>query len=315
MILTLTPNPSLDRTIEVDALVRGEVHRARSSRVDPGGKGVNVSRALVKHRTSTVAVLPAGGAEGAQLAALLAPIGVPVIDIPLASPTRSNVTLVEPDGTTTKINEPGPVLSPAEITAMTERVTTFAGSADWVVLSGSLPRGVPSPFYAELVERIHALGGRVVVDTSGEPLAEAVAAGPDLVKPNAEELVEVAGGPLLTWGDVADAARRLRSLGVGSVLVSLGGDGALLVDDDGTRRAFTAAVDVRSTVGAGDATLAGFLVAGARGDTALQTAVAFGAAAVSLPGSAMPAPSDVQIDLVTVENDPDLSTPLKGDTR
>jgi len=99
------------------------------------------------------------------------------------------------------------------------------------------------------------------------------------------------------------------------VLVSLGRDGALLVDDDGTRRAFTEPVEVRSTVGAGDSTLAGFLVAGARGNAALQTAVAFGAAAVSLPGSVMPGPSDVQIDLVTVEDDPDLSTPLKGDPR
>jgi 1-phosphofructokinase len=315
VILTLTPNPSLDRTIEIDSIERGEVHRARSSRVDPGGKGVNVSRALAAHHVSTIAVLPAGGAEGAQLAELLTPVGVPVITIPLAQPTRSNVTLVEPDGTTTKINEPGPMLSATEIATMTERVATFAGSADWVVLSGSLPRGVPSTFFADLVTRIHALGGRVAVDTSGQPLADVLVAGPDLIKPNAEELAEVAGRQLHTWGDVADEANRLRSRGVGAVLVSLGRDGALLVDDDGVRQAWTDPVEVRSTVGAGDSTLAGFLVAGARGTDALRTAVAFGAAAVSLPGSAMPGPSDLRTDQVHVEENPDLGTPLKGDQR
>lgn len=313
MILTLTPNPSLDRTIEVESIERGQVHRALSSRVDPGGKGVNVSRALAAHQISTIAVLPAGGAEGAQLAELLAPVGVPVITIALSSPTRSNVTLVEPDGTTTKINEPGPLLSAAEIAAMTERVTTFAPSADWVVLSGSLPRGVPSGFFADLVTRIHALGGRVAVDTSGRPLADVVEVGPDLIKPNAEELAEIAGRELTTWGDVADEANRLRSLGVGTVLVSLGRDGALLVDADGVRQAWTDPVEVRSTVGAGDSTLAGYLACGVRGTEALRTAVAFGAAAVSLPGSAMPGPSDVHTDQVHVEESPDLDTPLKGD--
>ncbi len=315
MILTLTPNPSLDRTIELASLERGEVHRALSSRLDPGGKGVNVSRAVAAHRTSTLALLPAGGAEGAQLSELLAPAGVPVVAIPLSSPTRSNVTLVEPDGTTTKINEPGPLLTPDEVETMALRVTTLAPGASWVVLSGSLPRGVPATFLADLVTRVHALGVRVAVDTSGAPLAAAVEAGPDLIKPNADELAELCGRPLLTWGDVADEAQRLRAGGVGAVLVSLGRDGALLADADGVRRAWTPPVDVRSTVGAGDATLAGFLVGGARGNAALQTAIAFGAAAVSLPGSAMPGPHDVHLDLVTVEDQPDLSTLLEGDKR
>jgi 1-phosphofructokinase len=313
VILTLTPNPSLDRTIEVEAIQRGEVHRALSSRVDPGGKGVNVSRALAAHHISTIAVLPAGGAEGAQLAELLAPVGVPVITIPLSSPTRSNVTIVEPDGTTTKINEPGPVLSEHEIATMTERVTTFAGSASWVVLSGSLPRGVAASYFADLTTRIHEQGGRVAVDTSGAPLAEVVQAAPDLIKPNAEELAEISGRQLMTWGDVAEEAQRLRGLGIGAVLVSLGGDGALLVDADGVRQAWTDPVEVRSTVGAGDSTLTGFLASGADGTEALRTAVAFGAAAVTLPGSVMPGPSDVRTDQVHINESPDLDTPLKGD--
>ena len=312
MIVTLTPNPSLDRTIEVDELRRGEVHRARSSRVDPGGKGVNVSRVLAAHGVPTVAVVPAGGAEGAQLGDLLTPAGVPVVAVPLASPTRSNVTIVEPDGATTKINEPGPHLSAEETAAMADRVAAFAASADWVVLSGSLPLGVPDTFYADLVARVHDLGRRVAVDASGPALAAAVAAGPDLIKPNTEELAELTGGAQTTWGDVAKHAQSLRDSGVATVLVSLGEDGALLVDADGVRRATAPAVDVRSTVGAGDSTLAGFLAAGAAGDEALRTAVAFGTAAVTLPGSAMPGPEDILPDLVSVEDDPDLSRQLKG---
>ena len=312
MIVTLTPNPSLDRTIEVGQLRRGEVHRAVTSRVDPGGKGVNVSRVLAAHGVPTVAVVPAGGAEGAQLGDLLAPAGVPVVTVPLSAPTRSNVTLVEPDGTTTKINEPGPTLTATETEAMADRVAAFAASADWVVLSGSLPRGVPDTFYADLVRRIHDQGRRVAVDTSGLPLSRAVSAGPDLIKPNAEELAELTGAPLSTWGDVAKHAQAIRDGGVATVLVSLGEDGALLVDADGVRRAFAPPVDVRSTVGAGDSTLAGFLAAGARGDDALRTAVAFGTAAVTLPGSAMPGPEDILPVLITVEDDPDLSHQLKG---
>src|SRR5918997_1251282 len=112
MIVTLTPNPSVDRTIEVDALHRGAVRRAGATRVAPGGKGVNVSRALAPNRRETTAVLPAGGWEGDQLAALLAPLEVPVVLVPVSRSGRANVSVVEPDGTVTKLNEPGPQLSP-----------------------------------------------------------------------------------------------------------------------------------------------------------------------------------------------------------
>ena len=310
MIVTLTPNPSLDRTIEIAGLRRGEVLRASATRVDPGGKGVNVSRVLAAHGVSTVAIVPAGGPEGAQLADLLAPAGIPVVTVPLRRATRSNIALVEPDGTTTKVNEPGPTLSGDEVATMSERVAAVAGSADWVVLSGSLPSGVSDEFYADLVPRAQALGCRVAVDTSGGPLAAAVAAQPDLVKPNTAELAELTGAPMLTWGDVAKHAQALHDGGIATVLVSLGQDGALLVDDDGVRWASAPPVEVRSTVGAGDSTLAGFLVAGATGDEALRSAVAFGSAAVALPGSAMPGPGDVHPETVTVQDTPDPSLPL-----
>jgi len=118
MIVTLTPNPSVDRTVSITALQRGEVQRATASRIDPGGKGVNISRALTAHKARTVAVLPAGGPEGHLLAELLAEAGIDVNIVPIGGSIRANLALVEPDGTTTKINEQGPLLSGSELEAL-----------------------------------------------------------------------------------------------------------------------------------------------------------------------------------------------------
>ena len=232
MIVTLTPNPSLDRTVEIDELRRGEVHRATGGRVDPGGKGVNVSRALAACDTATIAVLPSGGPEGAQLAALLAPFGVQTVQVPIGGTVRSNITVAEPDGTTTKLNEAGPELTADEAAAVARTVVDLAPRASWVVGAGSLPRGLGVDFYARLVTALRDSHTQVCIDASGPPLAAAVDAGPDLIKPNAEELAELVGRPLARLADVVDAAAEIRKRGVGTVLVSLGGDGALLVSAD-----------------------------------------------------------------------------------
>jgi 1-phosphofructokinase len=304
MIVTLTLNPSLDRTLEIDALERGSVLRAAPVHLDPGGKGVNVTRALLANGIGSRAVIPCGGADGEQLVELLARESVHTVAVRIASRTRSNVTLVEPDGTVTKVNEPGPALSPAEFSAVAAAVLGCAGTADWVVMCGSLPPGLPADVYAGLTAQFSAAGIRVAVDTSGPALLSAVAAGPDLVKPNREELAEAVGAPLHELGEVVEAARALRSMGARAVLASLGPDGALLVDDDGVLLAQGSAIEPRSTVGAGDALLAGFLAGGARGPAALTEAVAWGAAAVGLPGSRMPCPDDIRREGIRVVRDP-----------
>ena len=148
------------------------------------------------------------------------------------------------------------------------------------------------------------------IDASGPPLAAAVDAGPDLIKPNAEELAELVGRPLTRLADVVDAAAEIRKRGVGTVLVSLGGDGALLVSADEVLHGWAPPVRVRSTVGAGDSTLAGFLAGGGRGRSALVTAIAYGTAAVQLPGSVMPRPSDLNPGAVVVTDTPDLDRAL-----
>ncbi|AKG43406.1 1-phosphofructokinase [Streptomyces xiamenensis] len=315
MILTITPNPSLDRTYEIPALERGAVLRAGTDRVDPGGKGVNVSRAVAAAGVPTTAVLPLGGAEGALLADLLTGLGVDVIGVPVAGSTRVNVSIAEPDGTLTKLNAAGPRLTAAETETLLETARRHAGRARWTVCCGSLPGGVGSHWYADLVARTHRAGARIALDTSGPALLAALRERPDVIKPNAEELAEAVGRPLSTVGDAVKAAGELRAAGARAVLASLGATGQLLVDDSGTHFGSAHVTAVRSDVGAGDASLAGFLTAGGTGPAALAAALAHGAAAVQLPGSVMPTPDDLRPETVTVTTDVPLDRPLDGATR
>ncbi|SCE20612.1 1-phosphofructokinase [Streptomyces sp. DvalAA-19] len=310
MILTVTPNPSLDRTYELPGLVRGTVLRATADRVDPGGKGINVSRAVTAAGHRTVAVAPMGGPEGALLARLLGEHGIEAAGVPVTGSTRINVTLVEPDATLTKINAAGPELSAAEAEDVLEAVRARSAAADWIACCGSLPRGLPPQWYAELVARSHRAGARIALDTSGAALTAALREGPDVIKPNAQELAEAVGRPLATVGDALKAAEELRERGAGAVLASLGADGQLLVEASGSYFATARVATVRSNVGAGDASLAGFLTAGGQGPGALASAVAHGAAAVQLAGSLMPTPADLDLSAVTSSADVPRDRPL-----
>jgi 1-phosphofructokinase len=322
MIVTLTANPSLDRTVALPGpLLRGEVQRAVSVRQESGGKGVNVSRALVASGLKTIAVLP--GAEADPVLAGLRDGDVPFASLPIGEPLRSNVALTEPGGVTTKINEPGPVLSEDQQEALIGLLLDHSRGASWVVLAGSLPPGVPADFYATVTRRLRSIhdgtdAPRIAVDSSGGPLAAAVsgdAAGkPDLLKPNAEELVELAAAAGFAThktaeeleadpGAAAEAASAVVRSGVGAVLATLGSKGAVLVTADGAWLATHPPVSSVSTVGAGDSSLAGYLLASSQGDApvdCLRQAVAHGAAAASLPGSTVPAVHQTTPDAVTI---------------
>ena len=322
MIVTVTPNPSIDRTVSLpDRLVRGAVLRVTSGSSEPGGKGVNVARALTLAGLNTVAVLPA--AEHDPILAALRSIGVAVHAVGIAGTVRTNLTVTEPDGTTTKINEPGAALTGAEAARLARAVTDHARSARWVVLSGSLPPGLPDSWYADIVAALRPLDCKIAVDTSGAPLAALAAdlqrAAPDLLKPNAEELAGLAGvtpeslESAVHRGDAAPvvaAARQLIDRGVTAVLATLGSAGAVLVDAEGAWLATPPPIRPRSTVGAGDSSLAGYVraeVEGAGAPGRLQMAVAYGSAAAALPGSAMPSPAQINLDdvsLTSVPTDP-----------
>jgi 1-phosphofructokinase family hexose kinase len=314
MIVTLTPNPSIDRTVSVPVLEHGEVNRASDSRIDPGGKGINVARALTTNGTEALAVLPSGGPEGHLLQALLRRSGTAYTAVPIAGTTRMNIAVIEPDGTTTKLNEPGPTLSADEFDALLATVDDHLDpDLRWIVGCGSLTPGMPEGIYADLVRRGHAHGIKVAIDSSGAPFTAAVPAGPDLIKPNHEELEELVGRPLHTLAEVGEAARTLVDGGIETVIVSLGRHGALLVNAIAVAHASAQVARPVSTVGAGDSLVAGYLHAVCRGAgprEALATGVAWGAAAVSLPGSRMPGPDDIAAITVTSTDTPDLTLSL-----
>jgi 1-phosphofructokinase len=299
-IVTVTPNPSIDRTLEVRVLEVGRVNRAVEALVGAGGKGVNVARALAANGIDTCAVLPVGGPDGQLLTSLLTGPRLQVRAVATAGKTRTNITISELGGQVTKVNEPGAPMAARAIDELLWTTTDALAGARWLVGCGSLPERMSIDFYAELVRRGHRAGVRVAIDTSGEPLAAALAAGPDLIKPNIDELAELVGQDLITVEDVIRAAESIRSRGVGVVVVSLGARGAVLVDGDEPLLAVPPPVVARSDVGAGDSLLAGFLAAEASREHALRAGVAWGAAAVSLPGTSVPEPTDIHLDAVSL---------------
>ena len=306
-VVTLTPNPSIDHTVEITALERGEVQRTSTALVEAGGKGVNVARVLAKHGHRTTAILPAG-ADAQRMIALLEPQKVTTVPVPIAGSIRTNIAVVEQDGTTTKLNEPGATLSPVELAALLNAVEEYlAPRPSWLVAAGSLPGGVPDDFYARVAALAVAARVPVAIDTSGPALAAAIDAGATVIKPNLEELEEILGRELTTVGDVVEAGRDLRAKGTKELLVSMGGHGALLITEQGSWWAGGPPLVPRSTVGAGDCTLSGYIHATGTPAQRLATAVAWGRAACLQPGSTVPGPEDTQAcaDAVPVVADPD----------
>ncbi|WP_278263475.1 1-phosphofructokinase family hexose kinase [Nocardia sp. AG03] len=314
MIVTLTANPSVDRTVTLtEPLRRGQVHRASGVVSHPGGKGVNVARVVASDGVPVLAVLPGTDDDPVVSGLRAADIAYRTVAVP--GQPRTNLTIAETDGTTTKINEPGRPLTAPDLAALTALLVELAADAEWIVLSGSLPPGVPEDWYARLVATLSqcrtAHGGRprLAVDTSDAPLlalfGESPGGTPDLVKPNTDELAQLTGRDPLDLENptaAAEAASALLDRGVGAVLATLGAAGAVLVTGAGAWFAAAPPIVPRSTVGAGDSALAGYLLAdltGASPADRLRHAVAYGSAATALPGTELPTAADIALDLVT----------------
>ena len=309
MIVTVTVNPSLDRTYTIGSVVLGQVNRAQGDTVEASGKGVNVSRALHAAEVATVAVLTAGGSEGEQLRALLETEQLPHVLASTRVPTRTNITVAEP-GRTTKMNAPGHALTPADYEALVGAVAQQARRARWVVISGSVPPYAPDDLVPRLVATARAAGARTAVDASGAALGAATLATPDLLAPNADELAELTARPLAGDGrvlvdDALDAAVSVSRRTGSGLLVSLGEGGALWVGRGGAQILHAVAPPVVpvNTVGAGDALLAGWLAGdgGEEGVPArLARAVAWGTAACLMPGTAGNVAAGADVAAVTV---------------
>ncbi|GAB3406775.1 1-phosphofructokinase [Schumannella luteola] len=314
MIVTLTINPSLDRTVTLDRLEPGRVLRTSAPVLEPGGKGVNVTRALAANGHASIAVVPVAGAEGSELGRLLDAAGVDGRYVAVSGRTRSNLSIVGGDGIVTKLNEPGSPLDADDLLAIATALRGTVRPGDWLVVSGSGTPGLIADDVRALIEAATAAGASVAVDTSGDPLAAAVAAAPRILKPNRDELAELVGRPLRTIADVLEAAREVRDSGVAIVLVTLGAAGAVLVADDTELVGESPVARPVSPVGAGDCLLAGFLSKYGSDESDLVGAftegLTWGAAATGLPGSAVPSPSDLHPENVQLVWQPDLDRPL-----
>lgn len=310
MIVTVTLNPSIDRTIAVDTLVRGGVNRAEIIALDAGGKGVNVSRALAVYGADTHAIMIGAALGGIWFTDVLNAANVPHTTVMAEGVTRSNITLVEADGTVTKINEPGVALNEALIADVEAALAALDLADAWVVFAGRLNPGAPDDTYLRLARFAAARGAKVAIDVSGKPLDVALEAGTvDLIKPNQHELGEIVGRTLHTVGDVIDAAREVISRGVATVVCSLGRDGALYITASDVTHAEPAVVIQGTPVGAGDILLATFIGGGANAE-ALVGAVQWSAASVALPGTAIPTPEQAAAVPVTRHAEPELTRQL-----
>jgi 1-phosphofructokinase len=297
VILTITLNPSIDRTVSVPELRVGEVHVVTPVRDDPGGKGVNVTRALATQGFASTAVIVSGGVEAIWMTNAIKALGADAITIDIDGKMRTNIAVVDDKGQVTKLNEPGPVLT-ADVMAEVEAAIEDVPS-NWVVLAGRLPRGVGEDAYVPLIKAARAAGARVAVDTEGAALLHAVAQGPDLIKPNIHELIGLVGRPLTTFGEVIDACQQLVGSGVGAVLCSLGPDGAFYFGDGDPIHVAPAQPVTGTPVGAGDVLLAGFLAHGANAE-GLADAVRWSAASVRLPGTGVPTREQAAAESVSV---------------
>lgn len=311
MILSVTPNPSVDATLELPSVDLGGVNRASASRREAGGKGINVARACASFGHDVLALAPCSASD--PFAALCRASTIPLLPVPIGGTVRTNITVSEAGGRTTKFNESGPRLSPEEVTRLSTQVreSALANRPDVVVLAGSLPPGSPRSWYTDLTRAVHDAWPQacVAVDTSDDPLryvgAHLREAAPDILSPNAFELGQLAGVPGAElessaaageYSRVVDAARSLLNGGVREVLVTLGPAGACLVTGAGAWAATPPPVTARSTVGAGDAALAGYVMARVDGlppDERLRRSVALGSAAAATRGSATPAADEV----------------------
>ena len=305
MIYTVTLNPALDKTVQIPNFRPGEVNRIAALRTDPGGKGINVSKVLHALAEPNVAAAILGGAEavlagdggmvedggaaGQRIADALQAIGVEGLFLFTQHETRTNLKLIDPvQHTNTDINEPGAPVPPGTADALLEKLTARLADGDLVVLSGSVPAGLPETVYRDWTLACKKAGAAVFLDADGVLLRHGLEAQPALIKPNLAELSGVTSRPLQTAEDAAQAARALLDRGVGCVAVTLGADGALFCWPDCMLRAECPRVPVGSTVGAGDSVVAALAYARQHGlarEAAARLAMAAGTANVMCSGT------------------------------
>jgi 1-phosphofructokinase family hexose kinase len=288
MIYTLTPNPSVDRSIIIPEIRFNTVLRSQSVRLDWGGKGFNVSRALQQMGVETIAMGWVGGGTGKILADGLQHLGIQTDFVWVDRDTRTNTMINEEAGDWhIKVNEPGPPITAQDIEGLFLKVEGYAKKGDLWVLSGSLPPDVPEDFYARMIELLHLRGAQVYLDASGKALLLGGQAGPYLVKPNLFEASQVVGFEIEDLEDAKRAALSFLRMGIDFFALTMGASGLLLASQQEIAFASAPKIHARNTAGSGDALMAGMIYAQMRGMDLVKVArwgVATGSASVETEG-------------------------------
>ena len=285
MIVTVTMNAALDRTLTVPSFHPGHRHRASESLTLAGGKGINIARALKRLDVPVVATGLAGGRTGTRIVEELTSEAILNDFVRIGDESRTSTAVVDPTAASyTEINEWGPHVEPEELDMLLDKIRYLSRGADAVVFAGSLPRGVADSFYADAIRELNRAHVRTVLDSEGEPLRRGVEAEPFLVTPNQREAEDLVGQELTEEQDFVDALERIADLGARDVLITLESGCYARIHEDRTARLLKAVapqIDAVSPVGTGDVLLAGFLAARSEGrspEDALRSAVAAGAA-------------------------------------
>jgi 1-phosphofructokinase family hexose kinase len=287
LILTLTLNPAIDRTISVDRLAFEDRAYIDSKGESPGGRGINAACVIHSFGGKAVAIITSGGPAGTRLQELLSCCGFPVMVVPIQKESRTNLTITDRHGLTVNLNEAGPQIEKAELTRVEKAVKEKLEDATWLMLAGSLPPGVPRNFYARLIEKAREVKVKTLLDADGDALRQGIEAGPTVVSPNQQEAERLLSRALLTRGHFLEAVARIRKMGPESVVLSLGSRGAIGAFGNRTLEAVPPRVDAVSPIGSGDALAAAFVWAMERKNDpadALRWGVATGTASALLPG-------------------------------
>lgn len=297
-IATITLNPAIDHTAAIANFRAGEVNRVEWEQLDPGGKGVNVASFLSEFGYS-VAVTGFLGVDNQSLfQSFFQQKGIENRFIPIAGKTRVNIKIIDADRQQiTDINFPGQAPTPQDVNALYGAIAHLTQSYDWFVVSGSVPAGIPTDLYGRLIATLKAQNKTVVLDASGESLRRAIDHTPYAIKPNLDELQELVGRSLADEEAIAQAIHPLLHRGIHTVIVSMGAKGAIFAEASEMVHAQSAPVEVVSTVGAGDAMVAGFITAKLRGlplPTCAQLATAFSIGALSQVGPRLPPVATVE---------------------
>jgi len=291
LIVTPTTNPAIDHIINVDRLAFEDRAYINSSRESAGGRGINASCVVHSFGGDTMAVLISGGDSGKRLEGLLGGCGFKTAVVPVQNEIRTNLTVTDRHGLTVNLNEAGPVLSKAELTSVERVVRQTLKQASWLMLSGSIPPGTPSSFYARLIAMAREKKVRTLLHADGGALREGIEMRPTVVTPNQQEAERLLGRTLLTRTHYLEAAHQIRAMGAESVVLSLGSRGAVGAFAGGLVEALAPRIDAISPIGAGDALAAAYTWSSSRKagrasapDDAMRWGVAAGTASARLPG-------------------------------